>query len=124
MPGPNPRCIAIVDDNEAVQDSLRDLIESAGFEARCFGSGKDFLDSDLRGKAAGLIVDVRMPNMSGLELQARLKAEKCKAPIIVITAFEDDASRSQAMREGAVGFLVKPFDHRILLKMLHSALDA
>jgi FixJ family two-component response regulator len=123
MPGPDSNLIAIIDDNEALQDSLRDLIESAGFEARCFDSGKAFLDSDLYGKAAGLIVDIRMPNMSGLELQARLREQECNVPIIFITAFEDEASRTHAMREGAVGFLVKPFDHRLLLKMLHASLD-
>lgn len=123
MPGPDSNLIAIIDDNEALQDSLRDLIESAGFEARCFESAKAFLDSDLHGEAAGLIVDIRMPNMSGLELQSRLREKECKIPIIFITAFEDKVSRTQAMREGAIGFLVKPFDHRVLLTILRAALD-
>jgi FixJ family two-component response regulator len=114
--------IAIIDDNESMQDSLRDLIESGGFEAQCFGSAKAFLESDLRHRAACLIVDIRMPKMSGLELQARLKQEDCNIPIIFITAFDDAEIRAEAMREGAVEFLAKPFDHRLLLKMLQYTL--
>jgi FixJ family two-component response regulator len=124
MPGPGAKLIAIIDDNEATQDSLRDLIESAGLEARCFGSAKAFLDSDLHSKAAMLIVDIRMPKMSGLELQARLKEKKWNVPIIFITAFEDEELRVQAMQEGAVDFLAKPIDHRHLLKILRTALGA
>jgi FixJ family two-component response regulator len=112
--------IAIIDDNESMQDSLRDLIESAGFEARCFGSAKVFLESDSHRKVACLIVDVRMPKMSGLELQATLKQEKCYIPIIFVTAYDDAEIRAIAMNEGALEFLAKPFDHRLLLKMLRS----
>ena len=116
------KLIAIIDDDEAMQDSLRDLMEAAGLAARCFGGAEDFLKSDLHRKAACLIVDVRMPKMSGLELQARLKQEDCNIPIIFITAFDDAEIRAEAMREGAVEFLAKPFDHRLLLKMLQYTL--
>ncbi|MGD0988611.1 MAG: response regulator [Candidatus Sulfotelmatobacter sp.] len=115
--------IAIVDDNESMQDSLCDLIESGGFEARCFGSAKAFLESDLHGRATCLIVDIRMPKMSGLELQARLKQEECNVPIIFITAFDDAEIRDQAMKEGAVELLAKPFDHRLFLEILRRTLD-
>jgi len=115
--------IAIVDDNESMQDSLCDLIESGGFEARCFGSAKAFLESDLHGRATCLIVDIRMPKMSGLELQARLKQEECNVPIIFITAFDDAEIRDQAMKEGAVELLAKPFDHRLFLEVLRRTLD-
>src|SRR5258706_10453879 len=67
------RLIAIIDDDEAMQDSLRDLMEAAGLVAQCFGSAEEFLESDLHTRAACLIVDIRMPKMSGLQLQARLK---------------------------------------------------
>jgi FixJ family two-component response regulator len=117
------KLIAIVDDDEAMQDSLRDLMESAGLAARCFGSAEEFLKSDLHGKAACLIVDIRMPKMSGLELQARLKQEECNVPIIFITAHGDARMRIQAMRRGAVEFLAKPFDHQLLLKRVRSALN-
>jgi FixJ family two-component response regulator len=115
--------IAIIDDDEAMQDSLRDLIEAAGLEARCFGSAEEFLESDLHRKAACLILDVRMPKMSGLQLQARLKEEECNIPIIFITAHGDARMRIRAMREGAVEFLAKPFDHHLLLKRVRAALD-
>ena len=117
--------IAIVDDNESIRDSLSDLIESGGFEARRFGSAKAFLESDLLGRAACLIVDIRMPKMSGLELQAKLKQEGRDVPIIFITAYEDDAEiRAQALKEGAVELLAKPFDHQLLLEILRCTLDS
>ena len=118
------KLIAIIDDDEAMQDSLRDLMEAAGLAARCFGSAEQFLKSDLHRKAACLIVDIRMPKMSGLELQARLKQQECKVPIIFLTAFEDAETRAQAIKEGAVEFLTKPFDHQLLLKMLRGTLDS
>ena len=117
------KLIAIIDDDEAMQDSLRDLMESAGLVARCFGSAEEFLESDLHTRAACLIVDVRMPKMSGLQLQSRLKQEECDIPIIFITAFGDANMRIQAMREGAVEFLTKPFDHHLLLEAVLAALD-
>jgi FixJ family two-component response regulator len=122
--GQTPKLIAIIDDNESMQDSVRDLIEAGGFEARCFGSARAFLESDLHFRAACLIVDIRMPRMSGLELQATLKQEECKVPIIFITAYDDDAEiRDQVMKDGAVAFLEKPFDHRLLLKILRQTLN-
>jgi FixJ family two-component response regulator len=118
-----PKLIAIIDDDEAMQDSLRDLMEAAGLVARCFASAEEFLASDLRVQAACLIVDIRMPKMSGLQLQARLKEEQCNIPIIFITAHGDARTRIRAMREGAVEFLAKPFDHHLLLKRVRAALD-
>ena len=118
------KLIAIIDDDEAMQDSLRDLLEAAGLVARCFGSAEEFLESDLHTRAACLIVDIRMPKMSGLELQARLKEEECNIPIIFITAHGDARMRIRAMREGAVEFLAKPFDHQRLLKILRCTLDS
>lgn len=115
--------IAIIDDSESMRDSLRDLVESGGFEAQCFGSAKAFLESDSPSQAACFIVDLRMPKMSGLELQARLKQEGSNVPIIFITAYDDDEIRAQAMKEGAVEFLAKPFDHLLLLKILRCTLD-
>jgi len=117
------KLIAIIDDDESMQESLRDLIESTGLVARCFGSAEEFLESDLRTRAACLIVDIRMPKMSGLQLQARLKEEECDIPVIFVTAYGDARMRIQAMREGAVEFLAKPFDHQLLLKTVRAALD-
>ncbi len=117
------KLIAIIDDDEAMQDSLRDLLEAAGLAAQCFGSAEEFLNSDLHRKAACLIVDIRMPKMSGLELQAKLKEEEYNVPVIFITAHGDARMRIQAMRRGAVEFLAKPFDHQLLLKRVRSALS-
>ena len=121
--GHNSRLVAIVDDDESVQLALRDLIESDGLPAICFGSAKQFLDSEARNKAACMITDIRMPGMSGLELQAKLKAERCRIPIIFITAHGDAEMRIHAMREGAVEFLSKPFDDAVLLEIVHAALE-
>jgi FixJ family two-component response regulator len=118
-----PKLIAIIDDDEAMRDSLRDLMEAAGLVAGCFASAEEFLASDLRVQAACLIVDIRMPKMSGLQLQAKLKEEECNTPIIFITAHGDARMRIRAMREGAVEFLAKPFDHHLLLKRVRAALD-
>ena len=121
--GQTSKMIAVIDDDESMQDSLQDLIESSGLLARCFGSAEEFLESDLHRRAACVIADIRMPKMSGLELQARLKDEEFDIPIIFITAYGDARMRIQAMREGAVEFLAKPFDHQLLLKTVRAALD-
>jgi len=115
--------IVIVDDDESMQASLQDLIESAGLGARSFGSAEELLASGLYRQAACLIVDIRMPKMSGLELQAKLRSEDCQVPIIFITAHGDVRMRIQAMREGAVEFLAKPFDHQLLIKRVRAALE-
>ena len=119
----NSRLATIVDDDESVQRALRDLFESEGLPTMCFGSAEQFLDSEARSEAACLIVDIRMPGISGLELQAKLKAERCRIPIIFITAHGDAEMRILAMREGAVEFLSKPFDDAVLLGSVHAALD-
>jgi FixJ family two-component response regulator len=121
--GQTSKLIAIIDDDESMQGSLRDLIESAGLVAQCFGSAEDFLESGLHRQVACLITDILMPKMSGLQLQTRLKDEECDIPIIFITAYGDARMRIQAMREGAVEFVAKPFDHQLLLKTVRAALD-
>jgi FixJ family two-component response regulator len=115
--------IAIVDDDKSVQIALQDLIESEGLSTLCFGSAEEFLDSGAQRKAACLIVDIRMPGMSGLELQSKLNAERCRLPIIFITAHGDAKMRVQAMRNGAVEFLTKPFDNAVLLETVHAAVE-
>jgi FixJ family two-component response regulator len=100
--GHNSRLVAIVDDDQSVQRSLQDLIESDGLSTLCFSSAEQFLDSQARSKVECLIADVRMPGMSGLELQAKLKAERCRIPVIFITAHGDAEMRIHAMRQKAV----------------------
>ena len=121
--GQDTHLIAVIDDDESVQSALRELIEADGFTPRCFGSAEEFLESGLQRKVACLITDIRMPGMSGLELQAKLKADGCKIPTIFITAHGDARVRIQAMREGAVEFLMKPFDDQVLLSRLRAALN-
>lgn len=117
------RFIVIVDDDRSVQIALQDLIESEGLSTLCFGSAEQFLDSGAQHKAACLIADIRMPGMSGLELQTKLKAERCPIPIIFITAHGDAKMQTQAVRDGAVKFLAKPFDNTVLLEAVHAAIE-
>jgi FixJ family two-component response regulator len=117
----NSRLIAIVDDDESVQSALQDLIESDGLSALCFSSAEQFLGSEALYKTACLIADIRMPGMSGLELQAKLKAQRCRIPIIFITAHGDAETRTLAMRDGALEFLTKPFNDAVLLEIVHAA---
>jgi len=118
------RLVAIVDDDRSVQNAVKDLLESAGLSAQCFGSAEEFLESDQRNQIASLIADIRMPGMSGLELQTKLKAEGSRIPIIFITAHSDDKIKLQAMTAGAVEFLSKPFDDEVLLEKVRAALRA
>jgi FixJ family two-component response regulator len=115
--------IAIVDDDQSVQRALQDLIESEGLPTVCFGSAEEFLESGVQNSAACLIADVRMPGISGIDLQARLKADRCRIPIIFITAHGDARMRIRAMRDGAVEFLTKPFDDAVLLETVHAAAE-
>jgi len=119
----NSKLIAIVDDDESVQRSLQDLLESVGLSTLCFGSAEQFLSSEARTMAACLIADIRMPGMSGLELQAKLKAETYRIPVIFITAHGDAEMRTLAMGDGAVEFLTKPFNDAVLLEIVNAALD-
>ena len=114
--------MAIVDDDRSIQCALNDLLESAGLSARCFGSAEEFLESDERNQTACLVTDIRMPGLSGLELQAKLKAEGSRIPMIFITAHSDAKMKMQAMQAGAVEFLSKPFDDEVLLEKVRAAL--
>jgi FixJ family two-component response regulator len=116
--------ISIVDDDAAVRASMQRLISSAGFRAAVFASAEDFLRADLLQDTACLIVDVRMPRISGLELQQQLNRGNCFIPLIFITAHGDDETRTQALRAGAVGFLDKPFSGETLLSAIQAALQS
>jgi FixJ family two-component response regulator len=117
------RLIAIIDNDETTQNSLRDFFESTGLVARCFGSAEEFLEYDFHGEVGCLIAEIQMPGMSGLELQARLKDDQCNIPIIFIATNGGAKTRIQAMRDGAVEFLAKPLDYQLLLKAVRAALD-
>ena len=113
--------VAILDDDESIRDALVDLVESERLPAVCFGSAEEFLDSTAGREASCLIADIRMPGMSGLELQATLKGERCAVPIIFITGLGDIPMAVRAMREGAIDFLTKPVDDAALLNSVERA---
>ena len=119
----NSKVIAIVDDDAAVRVALEGLLRSAGLSARAFDSAETFIESGQHFQTGCLIADIRMPGMSGLELQAKLNAEHCRIPIIFITAHGDAQMRMQALRAGAVEFLSKPFDDETLLETVRAALE-
>jgi len=116
--------VAIVDDDRSVLSALKDLLESAGLSVQCFGSAEEFLAAGQRDRVACLIADNRMPGMSGLDLQAELKAEGSRIPIILITAQTDGTTRLQALTAGAMECLFKPFDDDVLLEKVRAALAA
>src|SRR5712692_7533038 len=118
------KLVTIVDDDESVRSALQGLMKVAGLPARAFASAEEFLESGQQHQTACLIADIRMPGMSGLELQAELNAESCRVPIIFITAHGDAKMRMQALRAGAVEFLAKPFDDEALLESVRAALDS
>src|SRR5580692_2574790 len=114
--------IAVIDDDESVRRTTTLLIESFGFRAAMFQSAEKFLSSGKLEDTSGLIVDVQMPGMNGLQLQSQLAAAGCRIPIIFITAFDDNEARRRAMQAGAVTFLGKPFGDEQLLECIRSAL--
>ena len=118
------KLVAIVDDDESVRTALQGLMKAVGLTARSFASAEEYLKSGLQNKTACLIADIRMPGISGLELQAKLNAEHCRIPTIFITAHGDGKMRMQALRAGAVEFLAKPFDEEALLESVRAALES
>jgi FixJ family two-component response regulator len=117
------KLVAIVDDDDSVRTALQGLLKAVGLPAQAFASAEGFLESGQQDQTACLIADIRMPGMSGLELQAKLKAEHRRIPIIFITAHGDAKMRMQALRAGAVEFLTKPFDDEALLESVRAALE-
>lgn len=119
----NGKVVAVIDDDESVRTALQELLKSVGLAARSFASAEEFLESGVQRQAGCLIADIRMPGMSGLELQAKLNADRCRIPTIFITAHGDEKMRMQALRAGAVEFLAKPFDDEVLLERIRAALE-
>ena len=115
--------IAIVDDDEPLREALGSVLKAAGFLIDTFASAEEFLDSPDRQKIACLILDVRLPGMSGLELQRRLIEARCLVPIIFVTAHGDASLRELVMEAGAAGFLNKPVRSDALLKEIRAALQ-
>ncbi len=114
--------IAIVDDDEAVRSSTASLVRSLGYVARTYGSGQDFLLDALDTDPACMIADVQMPEMTGPDLQDRLRSAGRTFPIIFMTAFPTDAVRDRVMAAGAVSYLSKPSDGDTIVRCLEGAL--
>jgi FixJ family two-component response regulator len=119
-----PKMVAVVEDDESYRLAMQRLLKSAGFCVQLFACAEEFLNSGLQHETGCLIADIRMPGMSGLDLQAKLNADHCPIPIIFVTAHGDEKMRLQAMRGGAVKFLAKPFDGAILLEGVRAALGS
>ncbi|MGD0271097.1 MAG: response regulator [Candidatus Sulfotelmatobacter sp.] len=115
--------VAIVDDDDLMRSALQGLLKSVGLPAQAFASAEEFLKSGQQHEVGCLVADIRMPGMSGLELQAQLNADQCRIPTIFITAHGDEKMRMQALRAGAVEFMAKPFDDEILLESVRAALE-
>jgi FixJ family two-component response regulator len=119
----NTKVVTIVDDDELMRNALLGLLKAAGLPARVFASAEELLRSGLQHETSCLIADIRMPGMSGLELQARLNADHCTIPTIFITAHGGTKIRMEAMSAGAVEFLTKPFDNAVLLEHVRAAIQ-
>lgn len=116
--------VSVIDDDESYRAAVQRLLKSAGLSVQSFESAEAFLSSGQQHETGCLVTDIKMPGMSGLELQSKLNADHCPIPTIFITAHGDERLRLQAMRGGAVTFLVKPFDGEALLEAVRSALNS
>ena len=114
--------VSVVDDDESVRESLPDLLRELGFAAHAFSSAEEFLTSDYIDQTRCLILDIAMPGMTGLDLQRELKLRRKEIPIVFITARRDETVRPQALEQGAVECLFKPFSDTALLNALNAAL--
>lgn len=115
--------LSVVDDDESVRESLPDLLREFGFAARAFSSADEFLSSDCVDETWCLILDIAMPGMTGPDLQQELKSRGREIPIVFITAQRDEGIRARLLKEGAAGFLLKPFSDTALLAAVNTALQ-
>lgn len=118
-----PICVSIIDDDAHVRDAVGNLVRSLGYSPAVFVSAEDFLRSDKVWSSSCIITDLRMPGMTGAALQARLVAEGNPTPVIVMTAFADDAVCARVLQAGAAGFLKKPFDDSALVQCLAQTIE-
>ena len=116
--------IYIVDDDESVLRAMKRLISSMDMDVQTFASGREFLDSNYRNQNACLIVDIKMPGMSGIELQQKLVAKGSELPVVFITAFDTEEMRGEAKKAGAAGYFRKPVDDQALLDSIQWALSS
>lgn len=115
--------VFVVDDDEAMRESLTWLIESVGLDVETFSSADEFLTAYYPGRPGCLLLDVRMPGMSGLELQGHLQQQQVTIPVIIITGHGDVPMAVRAMKAGAIDFIEKPFNDEQLLESIRNALS-
>jgi FixJ family two-component response regulator len=116
-----PKNVLIVDNDESVRASLRLLVESAGLQSQTFASAEEFLQSGSIEDASCLLLDIRMPGMSGFELEEHLAVSEAHVPVIFITGHDKQGMEEKAMKLGAIAYLRKPFDDNSLLDAIHRA---
>ncbi len=114
--------VYIVDDDPSVRRALERLAHAAGFETHGFATGTEFLAADHRARPACVLLDLRLPDMHGLEVQRRLARTDPGLPIVVVTGYGDDLTRREALAAGAVAFMSKPFDDQVLLEAMRRAM--
>lgn len=110
--------VVVIEDDLASQKTLARVLRAGGFDAAIYGSAEDYLSSPPVSSPIGLLLDVHLGGMSGLELQRRLKSEGSKLPVIIITAFDDARAREQAERLGCLAYLRKPCEAETILALL------
>ena len=117
------RIVSVVDDNESLRRSLRNLLRSFGFRVETFASAEAFLESIHHEQTRCLVLDLRMPGMNGLELLSHLSGTGSRIPAVILTAHSDDEARQRSLESGAVAFLSKPFIGKALLDAVRTAID-
>jgi FixJ family two-component response regulator len=122
MGGVGKHLVVGVDDDFRLRESLKSLVESAGYAAAVYSSAEEFLLSGTLARANCLVTDVRMPGMDGIDLQRRIRLDRPELPVIFISAHQDDEARQRALDDGAMRFLYKPFDGAELLRTIEAAL--
>lgn len=119
----SPGVVFVVDDDRAVQDGISNLLHSVGLDVECFDSTDAFLNSRRSDRASCLLLDVRLPGKSGLDLQCDMKTKGIEIPIVFMTGFPDVPTGVEAMKGGALEFLCKPFREQALLDAVHLGLE-
>ena len=113
--------IAVVDDDQAIREAMDDLVKSCGFQCKLFSSAEEFLEYGPRSEIDCMLVDVKMPGLSGIELQDVLNQEGHRPPMIFVTSYKDDRTKAAAMNGGAIVVLGKPVDVGVLIDHLEAA---
>jgi FixJ family two-component response regulator len=115
--------ISIIDDDESVREATASLVRSFGYGTATYADAEDYLNSNRVANTACVITDLQMPGLSGVDLQVRMVANGHRVPVIIVTAFPDDATRKRALDNGASAFLSKPIDEDKLIASLDNVLN-